>query len=201
MSVWTRSNALAVPPSTSLRLMPGDSKDRFSGYFLSISCARLPAPEFSGDMISTVGGKLSFCFVTSPDTYKSAPSVCRSGSLPTEPLRARFVVPYGAFAPARSCRLESDREAPMPAASETLPPALLGGSHHPPLEAKSCCTRVVGGGSGGGGDGGGDGLRNRSIHRLSPDSQRSKSACLECTLYPGCTYELWELRLSMAHAW
>eukprot|EP00964_Phaeocystis_antarctica_P102393 scaffold67732_cov60-Phaeocystis_antarctica.AAC.2 len=103
--------------------MPGDSKHRFSGYFLSISCARLAAPMFSGDMISTAGGKLSFCRVTSPDTYKSAPSVCRSGALPTERTRfmhttvsverrKRAIAARGAIASARSRRLESDRAAP-----------------------------------------------------------------------------------------
>eukprot|EP00964_Phaeocystis_antarctica_P015097 scaffold8325_cov57-Phaeocystis_antarctica.AAC.5 len=79
---------------------------------------------FSGDMISTAGGKLSFCRVTSPDTYKSAPSVCRSGALPTErqtrfmhttvsvERRKRATAADGAFAPAGSRRLESDRAAP-----------------------------------------------------------------------------------------
>mmetsp|Transcript_55645 Transcript_55645/g.133328 ORF Transcript_55645/g.133328 Transcript_55645/m.133328 type:complete len:256 (-) Transcript_55645:1167-1934(-) len=180
--------------------MPGGSKRR-SGYFLSISCARLAAPMFSGDMISTAGGKLSFCRVTSPDTYKSAPSVCRSGALPTERRRSmrtavsverreRTIAAHGAVAPARSRRLESDRAAPVPAAAATLSSTLLDGSHHQSREAESCCTRVVCGGSDcssdggtdGGGDGGGDGLRsgagNESIHWSKLDTQRSKLACV-----------------------
>ena len=159
---------------------------------MSISCAREPAPGFSFEMISRFpGGKLSCCCVTSPDTYNSAPSVSRHGTLPTEPRRTRIVLPHVAFAPARSCWLESYRAAPVPAAVATLP-TLLGGSHHQSQrEAEPGCARVAGGGSAcssdggsdGGGDGGGDGLRSGSIHRARLDTQRSKSACLRYTWY------------------
>ena len=47
-------------------------------------CTR-PAPEFSAEMMSVVlVGKPSCCRVTSPDTYRSAPSVFKPGILPIE---------------------------------------------------------------------------------------------------------------------
>eukprot|EP00964_Phaeocystis_antarctica_P099773 scaffold65568_cov66-Phaeocystis_antarctica.AAC.2 len=83
-------------------------------------------------MISTTGGKLNCCRVTSPGTYKSVPSLCRSGALPAEPWCAGFGVPA----------------APLQVASATLPPTLpltlLGSSHRQSLKAESrpsSCTR------------------------------------------------------------
>eukprot|EP00964_Phaeocystis_antarctica_P112396 scaffold76565_cov61-Phaeocystis_antarctica.AAC.5 len=85
-----------------------------------VTCARSLAPGFSTEMTSTTGGNLSCCRVTSPDAYKSVPSVCRSGALPAEPRWTDF------------------------AAAATLPPTLLGGSHRRSLKAESVpssCTR------------------------------------------------------------
>eukprot|EP00964_Phaeocystis_antarctica_P063676 scaffold38239_cov66-Phaeocystis_antarctica.AAC.2 len=160
--------SLASRDAWLLRDWPVGSK-RKSGYFSSISCTKRPnscqgqdflgratlrrprIPGFSVEVISTNAGKLSCCRVTSPDTYKSTPSVCRSGALPAE-LRWTGIVERLRVARrvvrARFRRLESERAAPLQAAAAmlppTLPPMLLGGSHHQSRKAESrpsSCTR------------------------------------------------------------
>eukprot|EP00964_Phaeocystis_antarctica_P077448 scaffold48060_cov64-Phaeocystis_antarctica.AAC.3 len=112
---------------------------------------RRRAPGLSAEMISTTEGKLSCCRVTSPGTYKSVPSVCRSGALPAEPRWTGFAVHRVPHEPPERARfrwLEWERAAPLQAAVATLPPmlppTLLGSSHRQSLKAESrpsSCTR------------------------------------------------------------
>eukprot|EP00964_Phaeocystis_antarctica_P107677 scaffold72363_cov60-Phaeocystis_antarctica.AAC.4 len=86
------SPALLQPSNSDLGLrdarLPRDGSGgsmRRLGYLVRISCARRPAPEFFGETMSVVlVGKPSCCCVTSPETYRSAPSVFKSGILPVE---------------------------------------------------------------------------------------------------------------------